>query len=71
MVPSERTVECVMKIRQMMKDLSKELKRDVKMLADPQARAIFEVAAQSLEASIKAILDFEEKKLSTARRKEQ
>ena len=63
MEPTERTFENVLKIRKMMKDLSEELKRDVKMLTDPQVRAIFEVAARSLENSIKAILDFEQKNL--------
>lgn len=52
-----------MKIRKMMKDLSEELKRDVSVLTDPQARTIFESAVRSLERSLRAILDFEQKKL--------
>jgi hypothetical protein len=63
MEPTERTVESVMKIRKMMKDLAAELKRDVGVLTDPHARAIFEGAVRALENSLKAILDFEQKNL--------
>jgi hypothetical protein len=71
MEPTERTVESVMKIHKMIKDLSQELKREVKMLADPQARAIFESAVRSLEASLRAILDFEHKALPEPNRPKQ
>lgn len=63
MEPTERTVESVMKIRKMMKDLSAELMRDVGVLTDPEARAIFEAAVRSLENSLRAILDFEQRNL--------
>lgn len=61
MEPTERTLESVMKVRAMMKDLLAQLRNDVKVLADPQARAIFESAVRSIDKSLKAMLDFEHK----------
>jgi hypothetical protein len=63
MEPTERTLESVMKVRAMMKELLAELRNDVKVLADPQARAIFETAVQSIDKSLKAMLAFEQKNL--------
>jgi RIO-like serine/threonine protein kinase len=67
MEPSERTVESVMKIHRMMKVLADEIRKDVQVLTDPQAKAIFESSIHSIETSIKALLDFEQEKLPDPR----
>ena len=67
MQPSERTVECVMKIHRMMKVLADEIRKDVKVLTDPEARAIFESAVHAIDSSLKALLDYEQEKLPDPR----
>jgi len=68
MEPTERTLESVMKIHKMMKDLCEQLKRDVQMLTDAEVRSIFETSMRSVEASIRALLDFEQKNLPDLKR---
>src|SRR5690349_11370355 len=60
MQSSERTVESVLKIHRMMKVLADEIRKDVKVLADPEARRIFESAVSSMDSVLKALLDFEQ-----------
>jgi hypothetical protein len=68
MEPTERTLESVMKIHKMLKDLCGELKRDVKVLTDPEVRALFESTTRSVETYIRALLDFEQKNMIGSKR---
>jgi hypothetical protein len=61
MQASERTLDSVGKIRKMMKDLVGQLHSDVQVMTDPQARAIFKAAEESLNRLMQAIGDFEQK----------
>ena len=61
---SERTLDSVDKVRKMMKDLVGQLHSDVQVMTDPQARAIFEAAEESIRELIRAIGDFEKGQVS-------
>jgi hypothetical protein len=61
---SERTLDSVDKVRKMMKDLVGQLHSDVQVMTDPEARAIFEAAEESISKLIRAIGDFEKGQVS-------
>lgn len=61
---SERTLASVGRIRKMMHDLVGQLHSDMQVMTDPQAKAIFSAAEETIRRAIKAIRDFEQKQFS-------
>lgn len=63
MQASERTLDSVGRIRRMMNNLVGQLHSDGQVMTDPQAKAIFKAAEESISKSVKAIQDFEQRQL--------
>lgn len=61
MAPSELTFDRVQKVERMMKVLAGQLHSDIQVLTDPQAKAIFATAADSVNRLLRAFRDFENK----------